>query len=357
MEVEPNDWVGLDEWWSAYLQKTPIAGGDDSVVDTTGLATSWEDLDSWWKTYVCSSLSPRDLDSVRGLVTEPVIDWWNDIDPWWEVHAKVGRETAAEIADLLNQSNDEWSQSEGPFDTDPLAADLTLDRLSRGPFQPTGEVEWSQWLAQLLRPSAELTAELFDLEVTHPPQKVVREEQLSKAAEEDGSFRRPDILVFHTDRGISIEVKLDDEEYRKTAETAKLVERHHEERDWTHTLLLPDRKGQRLESIVDPPISSPSDGYPQIEWNDPGSVTVLYWRDVTAAIRSLLYRDEIVDDHWAATAYLFCSVAEQQLMGFKPHPVVERLAAPRSALDPIRPIRLASDLEEQLTYLRTRRSP
>lgn len=80
----------------------------------------------------------------------------------------------------------------------------------------------------------------------------------------------------------------------------------------------------------------------------------MYWRDVTAAIRSVLRRGVAVDDHWAANAYLFCAVAEQQLMNFQPQPVVRKVAGSANVVDTLRPIMLADSLEEQLTYLRER---
>ncbi|MFC7767847.1 hypothetical protein ACFQS5_03755 [Salinirubellus sp. GCM10025899] len=81
---------------------------------------------------------------------------------------------------------------------------------------------------------------------------------------------------------------------------------------------------------------------------------MIYWRDVTAAIRSLLRRNAVVDDHWAANAYLFCAVAEQQIMEFRPQPVIERMVALANVVDSLRPIQFAEILEKQLTYLRER---
>jgi hypothetical protein len=290
----------------------------------------------------------------RALWGEQLTGSWDELDPWWGVYTDTGHPTAVELADLLDQSNEEWRRSDAPFDTDPLAADLSLTRLSHGPLQPTNEMGWSRWLARLLQPSAELVTELFDVEMGQPPEEVVREDQLSTYEEQDGAFRRPDILVFHATHGISIEVKLGDENYPKTAETAGLIERHYDDQKWTHALLLPKRKEERLGSIVEPPIEPQSDGQLQIEWDDSAPVSVIYWRDVTTAIRSLLRRYSIADDHWAANAYLFCAVAEQQIMDFKPHSVVRRLADPVGITDTIRPIRIADILEEQLTYLRER---
>jgi hypothetical protein len=276
---------------------------------------------------------------------------WDELDSWWTLYAETGHATAKKIADLLDCSNEEWQQSDGPFDVDPLAADLTLDRLSRGPLQPTNEVGWSRWLARLLRPSSELSTELFGVEADQHPDEVVREDQLAKVGKQ-ASHRRPDVLMLYPDLGVSIEVKLGDENYKKTADTAKLTEYHYDDLEWTHHLLLPKSKIGRLESIVDPPVRSDPGGELQVAWADPGPVSVIHWRDVTAAIRSLLRRNVIADPHWAANAYLFCAIAEQQLMNFQPQDAIQRLATPTNVVDTIQPVRLAATLEEQLTYLR-----
>jgi hypothetical protein len=354
--VEPDDWACIDPWWSAYAKSQPLAWNSTiaRALDKAGWNKCWDNLDSWWPAYTDSSPVVQDSPSTRGFVIERLTDSWDELDPWWDVYTETGHAAAVEIADILDRSNEVWRQSDSQFDTDPLAADLTLNRPQRGPLQPSNEMGWSRWLAQLLRPSEELVTELFDVEVDRPPVEVVREDQLSKQDGADGSFRRPDILVFHTDRGVSIEVKLGDENYRKTAETARLIEQDYNEMEWTHGLLLPKTKNGRLDSIVRPQVEQRPDGQVQIEWDDPGPVSVINWRDVTAATRSLLLRGTVVDDHWAANAYLFCAVAEQQLMGFQPQTVVKRLADPASVVDTIQPIRLAASLGEQLTYLRAR---
>lgn len=317
-EVEPNDWACLDQWWAAYTQTQSIA---------------------------------RSPALVRVISQEQLTDCWDELDPWWDRYSETGYGTAVRISDLLEQSNEKWENSSAPFDTDPLAADLSGERFLRGPLRPNSEVEWSQWLAQLMRPSVALTSELFGISVDHSPDKVIRETQLTK---QDGSFRRPDILLCHADQGISIEVKLNDENYTKTAETARLVERHYNDLEWTHVLLLPKRKKERLNSLLKPSLNLQGNDRLQVEWENPGPVDVRYWCDVTTAIRSLLQRGMVVDDHWAANAYLFCTVAEQQIMNFQPQPIIERLAAPTNIVDMLQPIQIADTLEEQLTYLRER---
>jgi len=321
-DVQPNDWSLVDPWWQAYADSIPVV---------------------------------QSADAGRALISGRLADSWGDLDPWWDVYTETGHATAERIAEGLEQSNDGWKDSDAPFDTDPLAADLTRQRLLRGPLQPSKEVQWSRWLAQLLRPSAELVSELFGVEAAEAPSKVTREDRLPKEEEEKRGFRRPDVLVFHGDRGVSIEVKLSDENYKKTAETAALVEERHPDREWSHALLLPKVKQNRLESIVEAPVVNEPDK--RIKWEDPGHVDIVYWRDVTAAIRSLLRRGAVVDAHWASNAYLFCAVAEQQIIGFQPRSVIERLAAPTNVVDAIQPIELADTLEEQLTHLRETEDP
>lgn len=278
-------------------------------------------------------------------------DRWDDLEQWWDVYADAGHATAVELADLLEQSSERWRQSAGPFDTDPLAADLTRERFLRGPSQPSREEGWSQWLAQLLGPSPELVTRLFEVNADGAPNEVLREDKLAK---ETGS-RFADVLVRDDDYGVSIEVKLGDENYRKTAETAALVERHDDgDREWTHFLLLPASKTERLESVLEVPAESCADGRRRIAWDEPGSVTVMHWRDVTGTLRRLLRRGEVVDDHWAANAYLFCTLVEQRMLGFEPQPTIDRLAHPTDVVDAIRPVTVARTLEKQLTYVRER---
>lgn len=355
VDVDPSDWREIDPWWQTYARPQSVARLPDGarVVDIDRLTRCWDGLEPWWREYTESS--PVEMEPSLGgeIRSDRMVDSWKDLDPWWDLYAEMGHETAIALSELLERSTVEWSNSNALFDTDPLAADLTGNRLSRGPPQPSNEVEWSRWLAQLLRPSKALVSELFDVAVESSPTEVIREDRLSKQA---GGFRRPDILVCHANCGISIEVKLDDENYRKTPETAELVEQHYDDRKWVHTLLLPKRQTGRLESIVTPSLEMDTDGQRYLDWENPGPIRVLYWQDVTAAIRSVLRRGSEVDDHWAANAFLFCAVAEQQIANFQPQPTIQRLADPATVVDAVVPVSVAESLEEQLLYFRERGS-
>jgi len=311
-------------------------------------STEWQLLDSWWATFAQMQSLVR---SSAGPYVHGIDDWtdsWSELDSWWETYAATGHETAVNIGELLAQSNAQWEASAAPFDSDPLAADLTDERLQRGPLRPGREESWSRWFARVLNSSAALVREIFDVPVTESPRDIALEDRLQKDG--DG-HRRPDILLFHADHGISIEVKLDDERYGKTGETAALVERAYDDVRWMHTLLLPGRKHGRLESLVSPTITDDGDGFQSIEWDTPGPVAIVHWEDVTTAIRAVLRRGEGGDDQWAANAYLFCAVVEQELLQFQPEPVIRKVANPTGVVDTLYPIGIKDVLAKQLTYL------
>ncbi|MFQ3476665.1 hypothetical protein HKK80_10475 [Halonotius sp. F2-221B] len=152
-------------------------------------------------------------------------------------------------------------------------------------------------------------------------------------------------------------MKLNDDNYRKTAETARLVEQKYDEMEWNHVLLLPKENKERLNSVVEPPVEPRSDGSQRIMWDDPEPIEVVYWQDVTAAIRTVLRQGEAVDDQWAANGYLFCAVAEQRLIGFQPLPIIERSIDSGDFVEAVRPIGMIDILEQQLTYLTERLNP
>lgn len=313
--------------------------------------TKWSRIDSWWAEYAKSGMVVTDSDTARVLNRERLTRQWSDLETWWDCYTESGHLTAVKLANTLEQSTEKWRDADGPFDTDPLNAHATNERFLRGPLQPRREEDWSQWLAQLLRPSAEFVAELFGTDVDNAPDEVWREDQLLNS---DGKTRFADILVCYDNRGFSVEVKIADEGYRKTTHTAGLVEQQYDDREWTHTLLLPMSKMDRLKEILNATIAVGDDARPYLESSESESIEVLYWEDVTESLRSILRRGAAVDDHWAANAYLFCALVEQRILGFKPRPMIERLATPSNVVDTLQPILFADVLEEQLNYLRTR---
>jgi len=347
-----NRWDGMKAMW----QSQPTMVPDDVSPHVAGiqpLTRRWRELGNWEHTQAQSSRLLDDPDSLA-IDQDQFAACWSDFDPWWDAYSESGHEAAVEIVELFEQSNTVWNEAAAPFDTDPLSSKLSEPSGLRGPLRPSGEVSWSRWLARLLRPSQALVTELFGMSIDHPPTRVDRETRIEKP---EGTFRRPDILVFCGDHGVSIEVKLDDDNYRKTAETARLVEQKYDGRKWNHVLLLPKENKERLNSVVEPTIEPRSDGSQRIMWDDPEPIEVVYWQDVTAAIRTVLRQGEAVDDQWAANGYLFCAVAEQRLIGFQPLPIIERSIDSDDFVEAVRPIGMVDTLEQQLIYLTERLNP
>ncbi|MFC6954938.1 hypothetical protein [Halorubellus litoreus] len=275
--------------------------------------------------------------------------WWGSVDTWWGDFAGAGRETAGAVVAAFERANEQWAAGEGPFDTDPLAGDTNMSRGERGPLPPATEPDWSTWLARTLRPSHALPETLFDTTLNDNPTTVRTEAVLPNA---DGTDRRADLLIFHDDRAVSIEVKLGDENYAKTAETVALVEHHYPNYEWTHVLLLPEQQQDALTATLDSTTIDTDTERPRLDWPGKPSVRVLYWRDVAVALRSCLVRGACVDAYWAANAYLLCASIERRVVGFQTAAVVAELAGPTGIVDLLPTAQRTRLLSKQLRYLR-----
>lgn len=311
--------------------------------------SKWEMLDPWWTTFA-DRTTPNGI-SVRNRVlnTARLAGVWPEFDAWWAVYTETGHETAIAIRDLIETSNERWSTGRGPFDTDPLATDVATKRSLLGPLQPTSELQWSYWLAELLRVPA-FAEQVFGRAFSDDHIKVVREDSYDRE-NTDGS-RRADIVLRQSGIGASIEVKLFDTNYTKTAETAALVEGAARHLEWSHSLILPKSQRGALVADVDVPIETIDGGIEYLMWDKPGPVQVIYWRDITTAARRLLRDGLIENDQWNAAAYLFCGLVEQRLLNFQPLPVIQRMADAERVTDTTRPVQLGATLDEQLTYLK-----
>ncbi|WP_323677546.1 hypothetical protein [Halorubellus sp. PRR65] len=190
---------------------------------------------------------------------------------------------------------------------------------------------------------------LFEITVSREPASVLTEAFLSNAG---GVDRRADILVFHEDRAVSIEVKLGDEHYGKTAETVALIEQHYPNYEWTHVLLLPEQQRGALDSTLDTTVTDTETGGERINWPGHAPVQIRYWTDVAMALRSCLVGGESVDAYWAANAYLLCASIERRVLGFQSQAVVEALAAPTGIVDLLPTAQRTRQLRKQLQYLR-----
>lgn len=310
--------------------------------------TEWEMVDPWWTTFA-GQIAPNGTNA-RNMVLNPARQprVWPEFDAWWAVYTETGHETAIAIRDLLVASNERWATGRGPFDTDPLATDVATERSLLGPLQPADELQWSYWLAELLRVPA-FAEQVFGRVFADEHIEVVREDSYDREST-DGS-RRADIVLRQSGIGVSVEVKLFDTSYAKTAETAALVEDAARHLEWSHSLILPKSQRGALMADVDVPLETIDGSTEYVKWDEPGPVQVIYWRDITTAARRLLREGLIENDQWNAAAFLFCGLVEQRLLDFQPLPVIQRMADAERVTDTTRPILLGATLDEQLTHL------
>lgn len=249
---------------------------------------------------------------------------WRDIDPWWQQVSRARTDDLEAIEDLLDELDVQWAASRCVFDTDPLAADWDGSGPQSGPLRTNQEENWSQWLAHLLDSAPEhFYAALLEDPPTGAPRRVRCEVGYASDSELD---RRADIVMEFPTHGVSIEVKIDDEGYSKTAETATLIENRAPSLEWSHYLLLPRYKRERMSAILADQYLEDDEQRPKLRAPalDRDAVDVLYWADVSFALRRTLLGDEPGSPYWQASAYLFITHIEQQLCRFYPRSTIQK---------------------------------
>lgn len=275
---------------------------------------------------------------------------WNPVEDWWEQYAILHSQDLLELRQLLDEINHRWQTSDSRFDTDPLETDWSLSSKQAGPLRTGQEENWSRWLSQLLRDSTGGFTELVLGDGFGTPPDLMHCERAFH--DETLHDRRIDILGEFGHQGITIEVKIDDEHYGKTLQAAYLTEKQYEsDLQWSHFLLLPRSKHDALTATFDGRIRTDGDR-PIIEANGPEErpVTVLYWLDVSRALRRSLLESRERDAHWAASAYLLTTLIEQQIVGFYPAEFVREIRTDSAAVTALS--RLHSiDPEHQLNHL------
>jgi len=142
---------------------------------------------------------------------------------------------------------------------------------------------------------------------------------------------------FTTQTGISIEVKIDDENYAKTPDTARLIEHHDQRRTWNHYLLLPKTNHEALRANIGSQLDDrETRSTLQGTQPDEPDVTVLYWRDISKRLRQTLLTDATATPHWQASAYSFITIIETVLCQFAPA-LSSRTLRPEPPDSPIKP--------------------
>jgi len=318
-------------------------------VSTTAESETWEEISGWLDTYLDDRPLVDILEATETLEGAWVEGQWEQLDPWWEVNVESQGEALAELQEVLDSTGQVWQEADCSMDEDPLVADWATNHRS-GPLRINQEENWSQWLAHVIRSGpSEFSRELFGDEFDVRPRSVEREVHL---VDHGGTDRYADIVLYYVGRGISIEVKRGDSHYSKTTHTASLIESQRAG-NWEHFLLLPEYKTDTLRQSFGNDLEEPAEGRPFIRSDQSDDVTVLYWQEVSEAIRNVLLDGPETGSHWEASAYLLCTLVEQKVAQFLPKSTVEEATTASDIVSTASSARLAgTDIERQVAYLR-----
>lgn len=355
MEISSHDWATLETWWMSHVNgDRPMLIGSDSIeLDTSWLDEQWVEFDEWWRSYASTSRAAL-IDRANITLEDDVMeDGWVGLDSWWETYSVARQEDLEELLRTLNMVSDIWTTESNQFEADPLGADWQPAQGATGPIRFTREEDWSFALADLFRAGHGIfLEELFDTPHEESPDNVETEAYLPGDEE---TTRYEDILVTYPSGGISIEVKIGDTNLQKTVETAALVERHHTG-DWKHVLLIPGYQHSNLRETFGEALTEPETGPPKITATpfDTQEIEVIVqnWETISATLRAILQRGEENSTHWAASAYVVCTLIEQRILGLIPKPTVERLAAADDIIHDDSSLDISiGDIEDEISYL------
>ncbi len=355
MEATNRDWRKLDVWWKSHVDpdRSILTDADSLVLHNRWVDGQWASMDDWWTSYVSANWSELVDDTATTLDDRSLGDSWADLDDWWQTYSESREEDVEELLAALDIADETWATGPSQFDTDPLSVDWRTARGSTGPIRLGREEDWSYGLADLFR-SGEgvLIDELFATEQMETPDNVETEAHLPAGSEKT---RYEDILIHYPDGGISMEVKVGDTNFKKTVETAALVERHYSG-DWTHVLLLPAYQHPQLRDTFGEALADQAGGPPSITAtpfdNREIEVQVRNWQEISTALRAILLGKDGLPPHWSASAYVVCTLIEQRVLGIVPKPIVERLAATDDIVhDDVSLSVSIGDIESEMSYL------
>lgn len=315
--VEAEDWVRIDELWDASLEeeRTQLAVSEFRTLNQAWGNQLWSEEDLWWDSYEDDQMATLDNPRTRTLSAWGTREW-SAIDSMWVPYTEYQQQQFQSLSAVFDDINAEWEHSPSRFDRDPLTKNTGTMRSSSGPLRVTHEEDWSHWLAYLLRVSqGEFTRRLLGDQFDASPRSVQREVRFHNPG---GKTRRVDILAEFDDHGSMIEVKVDDTNYEKTLQTATLVEEQ-KRGTWKHILLLPEARSGRLDWSFSNQVVHRG-GVPRTVQGECEDIHILYWKNVSRALRQTLLSDEESDPQWESSAYVFISLIEQHLCSFEPLP-------------------------------------
>jgi hypothetical protein len=241
-----------------------------------------------WVVFDTFNLSRFDDDDIR----------WENLNHWID----LARHEVSRIADERDKLVMEWDRLLRDLGGDPSRCawfDFRPLRLSR-------EEDWSDWLAHLIERSKSgrfaqqlLGAELAgERDFTAP--LVEREMPVS-----DGERRADLVITWRGGAKTHVEVKIWDESFKKTFDTAEKLEKGDVEATGvlSHFILLPPSSRGTWRSVAE---SENQEGLPTV-WE-------ISWTDVAVALRTAL-RSREEETPWNVWAWSFIGAVEQKILG------------------------------------------
>ena len=166
------------------------------------------------------------------------------------------------------------------------------------PLRLDREEDWSDWLAFLIKTSkfGFLSRELINNQLSRPI-------DVKRELPTVDCCRRADIVIFWENNwATQIEVKIGDNQFEKTFETAEGLHKDHQSYIWTDRILLMNDSIKEWDELKG-----------NIESRYNFCINTLTWTQVVIAIRAfLLNRKE--DITWLVWASSFCGAVEQQIL-------------------------------------------
>jgi hypothetical protein len=217
-----------------------------------------------------------------------------------------GKTEYAELQRLLGLSCEALED----FGGDPSHEDWVKFR----PLRLSREEDWTDWLGHLIETSRSgffghaLLGARGGRAADYAFPEVAREKTVVRLCEGGGERRADVVIDWKNGSASQIEVKVGDEEYEKTFETAALIRDSKKETvTWSEYILLRDSAVQDWNEVAE----RLAPKYPMIK------VEPITWRQVAVALRRALGQcGETGEDlAWRVWAYSFCGAIEHRILG------------------------------------------
>jgi hypothetical protein len=219
---------------------------------------------------------------------------WRSLDGLVSRAQRYVEERCRDFPALLRRWDEQLAELEG----DPSRSDWTTFR----PLRTDREEDWSDWLQHFIGTSrsGHFSRELFSRSGFTEDAQCALPHVIREDVTED---RRADLVIqWSNGQHSQLEVKVGDQAFSKTSETASRLEHKYPAAKWTHYILLPAEDLETWQKL--PHAEAPL-------------VHVFTWDDVAVALRRSLRRCA-ESRRWLTWAHGFCGLIEQKLLRHPP---------------------------------------